>query len=487
MTTVRIREGLTFNDVLIVPQHSDVVSRKTVNLSTRLTRNGEITLSLPIISSNMDTITEDDMAIAMAEAGGLGIIHRFNTIEEQVELVSRVKRFMNYKVADPHVIQMERNSQVEDYHALVRETGVHCFPVVNRDHQVMGMITNRDIDFSSSNDDYLKDIMTPMSELTVCIDGDDVLGEAYSLMKTSKKEKILLVEDLKSMRLSGMITHRDIKRYNEMNKISTLDSMGRLMVGAAIGVREDDMNRAEALIKAGTDILCIDVAHGDHMLCGDMVKAIKACHPDFLVIAGNVATASGVKYLIECGADCIKVGIGCGSICTTRMVTGCGVPQLTALIYCYAEAAKSDTPIISDGGNGGLTGNIAKALGCGASAVMLGNFLAGTDETPGPVLIKDNRRVKYIRGMSGYGANLSRRQKIEKRDDLSDVTPEGIDAYVPHNGPVKDILCKIVGGVSSACSYAGAHDLKNFASNVEFIKVTSAGRQNSDSHGVNKL
>ena len=482
-----IREGLTFNDVLIVPSHSDVKSRKTVDLSTKLTKDGSIKLTLPIVSSNMDTVTEDRMAIAMAEAGGLGIIHRFNTIEEQVELAKRVKRFMNYKIENPYVMPIENDPTVEDYRLLVAETGVHCFPIVKKDLTISGMITRRDIDFASSDKQKLADIMTPLSELTVCLDKPDILNEVYRLMKTTKKEKILLVEDMKTMKLSGMVTHHDIKRYKQMNKISTIDKQGRLRVGAAIGVKEEDTDRAKALIDAGVDVLCVDVAHGDHPLCGDMVRVLKASYPNIPVIAGNVATASGVRYLVSCGADCIKVGIGCGSICTTRMVTGCGAPQLTALIDCYREAEATDTPIISDGGNGGLIGNIAKALGCGASAVMLGNFLAGTDETPGPILIKDNRRVKYIRGMSGYGANLSRRQKIEKREDLSDITPEGVDAYVPYKGPVRDILSKIVGGVTSACSYVGAHNLEEFTDNVEFIRITSAGRQNSDSHGVNKL
>ena len=386
MTT--IREGLTFNDVLIVPKHSDVRSRKTVDLSTYLDREKQIRLTLPIVSSNMDTVTEDEMAIAMAEAGGLGIIHRFNTIDEQVDLVDRVKRYMRYKIEEPHTMSIESNPTVSDYHALVEETGVHCFPVINSRRLIMGMITRRDIELSDSDDDPIKNVMTPMTELTVCIDRADVLEEVYGLMKSSKKEKILLIDSPTTMRLTGMVTHRDIKRYRELKKVSTLDSHGRLMVGAAVGVRtegeDSEVIRAEKLVEAGVDVLCIDVAHGDHVLCGDMVKILKKVHPNIPIIAGNVATASGVAYLVECGADCIKVGIGCGSICTTRMVTGCGVPQLTALMDCYGMASQLGVPIISDGGNGGQTGNIAKAFGTGASVVMLGNFLAGTDESPGP-------------------------------------------------------------------------------------------------------
>jgi IMP dehydrogenase len=481
-----IVEGLTFNDVLLVPQYSDIVSRKPLNIGTRLTKN--IHLNMPIISSNMDTVTEDKMAIAMASSGGIGIIHRFISVDDQVAMVKKVKRYMNYKISNPYCITIDNKKSlptVQDYENLAKQKGVRGFPVVDSNQKLLGMVTNRDLLFASSND-KLNDIMTPVQKLTVEQEGVS-LEKAYDIMKQHKIEKLPLVNNFNDMILTSLVTVKDILHYKEINRVSTVDSMGRLMVGAAVGVKDEDLDRAKALVDVGVDILCVDVAHGHNILCGNMVKKLKSNFPDIDVIAGNVATAEGTKYLIDAGADCIKVSIGSGSICTTRMVTGCGVPQLTALFDCVSIANKYDIPIISDGGNGGFIGNIVKALASGASTVMLGNFLAGTDESPGPVLVKDNKRVKLVRGMSGYGANLSRRQNIESREDLSDVVPEGVDAYVPYKGPVKDVLTQICGGIKSGMSYNGAHNLIELVKNSKFIKITDAGRQNSNHHGVNKL
>jgi IMP dehydrogenase len=479
----QIREGLTFNDVLMVPQYSDVVSRKPLKLKTKLTNN--IFLNTPIISSNMDTVTEDKMAIAMAVNGGIGIIHRFIDTKTQVEMVRRVKRYMNYKIDSPYTINLDEYDTVNDYHRLALKRGVKGFPIISSDNTLLGIITNRDILFATG-DDKISDLMTPVNKMVVA-ENDIDMDSAFDLMKENKIEKLPIVDNFENVHLLSLITIKDILHYKKLNKVSTIDSNGQLMVGAAVGVKEDDLERARALIEAGVDILCVDVAHGHNILCGDMVKLLKSNFPDMDVIAGNVATAKGVQYLVECGADCVKVSIGSGSICTTRMVTGCGVPQLTALFDCVDEGKRHNIPIISDGGNGGVIGNIVKALATGASTVMLGNFLAGTDESPGPILVKDNKRVKYIRGMSGYGANLSRRQNIESRDDLSDVVPEGVDAYVPYKGPVNGILFQIYGGIKSGMSYCGAHTIEELANNVEFIRVTDAGRKNSNFHGVNKL
>ena len=477
---MNIKKGLTFNDVLLIPQYSEIVSRKNLDISTRLTN--KIKLKIPIISSNMDTVTEDKMAIAMASAGGLGIIHRFLSVEDQVNMVKKVKRYINYKIKNPYIIN--DNSKISDYIQLVKEKGVKGFPVISHvDNKLVGIISNRDLLFSLE-ETFVSEIMTPLDKLIYSHE-KTTMDEAFIILKENKIEKLPLVNE--NFEVTGLITIKDILHYKKINKVSTVDENGRLMVGAAIGVKPEDIDRAKALIEAKVDILCIDVAHGHNILAGNMVKEIKSRFPNIDVIAGNVATSKGVRYLIEAGADAIKIGIGNGSICTTRMVTGSGVPQITALIECVNEANKFNIPIISDGGNGGILGNIVKALATGSSSVMLGNFLAGTDESPGPILVKDNKKVKYIRGMAGYGANLSRKQRIDSSEDLSDVVPEGVDAYIPYKGPVKDILFQIIGGIKSGMSYCGSKTLKELPSKAEFIMITEASRKDSDYHGVNKI
>lgn len=328
--------------------------------------------------------------------------------------------------------------------------------------------------------------MTPFGKL-ICGNDDIHLDKAFEVMKKHKIQKLPLLDINNDDILTGLITIKDILRYREMNRISTVDENGQLQVGAAVGVKLEDIERVDALVEAGVDVLVVDVAHGHNILAGEMVQKIKNKYPHMGVIAGNVATKEGTKFLIDMGADCIKVGIGEGSICTTRITTGCGVPQLTALFDSVSEANKLGIPVISDGGNGGQIGNIAKALATGASAVMLGNFVAGTDESPGKILVKDNKKVKLIRGMSGYGANISRKQNIDSTDDISDMVPEGVDAYIPYKGEVKDILFQICGGIKSCMSYCGAENLEELKKNAEFIRITDAGRKGSHSHGVNIL
>lgn len=474
-------EAYTFNDVLIVPNFSSVKSRKNIDISTNLTKN--IKLKIPIISSNMDTVTGYEMAIEMAKNGGLGILHRFLSIEDQVDMVKKVKRYMNYKIDDPYTMNI--NTTVEDYKYKCLTTKVKSFPVVDDNKNLLGMITNRDILFSSDNNNLIKDLMTPINNL-VYASKDISLDKAYDVMKTHKIEKLPLIENHNN-NLSGLITIKDILNYKKTNLVSTIDKRGQLMVGAAIGVKENDIIRAEKLIEAGVDIICVDVAHGHNTLSFNTIKTIRQKWPNIDIIGGNVATASGVKHLVDAGANCVKIGIGNGSICITRMITGVGIPQLTALYDCIKEANKLGVTVISDGGNGGQIGNIAKALGIGSNVVMLGNFLAGTDESPGKILVKDGKRVKLVRGMSGYGANLSRKEKIEKTDDISDIVPEGVDAYIPYKGKVKDILYQICGGVRSSMSYCGSYTLENFVNNIEFVRITDAGRKNSNYHSVNLL
>jgi IMP dehydrogenase len=477
-----ISEALTFNDVLLVPQESNIKSRKTIDLSINLTKN--IKLKIPIISSNMDTVTEEHMAIALASNGGIGIIHRFLSIDDQVDMVKRVKRYMSYIINDPYTIHMD--ATLKDFKNMVISKKVKGFPVVDDDNRLVGIITNRDSLFAGDHD-LVKKIMTPFDKLIYAhISNSTTLDEAYAIMRKHKIEKLPLVGDNK--KLAGLITIRDILHHRELNNMSTIDKKGRLMVGAAIGVKlPHDIERATALINAGVDVLVVDVAHGHNIMAFDMVKELKNKFPNVDVIAGNVATSEGVKYLIDAGADCVKVGIGLGSICTTRMMTGCGVPQLTALLDCVDEANKHNIPIISDGGNGGVIGNIMKALATGASCVMLGGFLAGTDESPGQVLIRQGKKVKMYRGMSGFGANLSRKQNVENKDDISDVVPEGVDAYVPYKGAVKDVLFQICGGVKSGLSYCGCDKLVDLKGKAKFVKITDAGRKNSNHHSVNLI
>lgn len=473
-------EAYTFNDVLMVPTFSSVESRKKLDISTNLTK--KIKLKMPIISSNMDTVTGPEMAIEMARRGGLGILHRFLSIDDQVKMVKQVKRFMNYRIENPYTIKF--NATIQEYVYECFKKKVKSFPVVNDNGKLLGMMTNRDLLFSESDDELIKDLMTPINDLIYASD-DISLDDAYDIIKNNKIEKIPIVDS--DMKLCGMITIKDVLNYKETNLISTVDQKGRLMVGAAVGVKEEDIVRAEKLIEAGVDILCVDVAHGHNTLSFNAIKRIREKYPDIDIIGGNVATASGVRHLVDAGANCVKIGIGNGSICITRIMTGFGVPQLTALHDCVKEAHKLGVTVISDGGNGGRIGNIAKALAMGANVVMLGNFLAGTDESPGKVLVKDGKRVKLVRGMSGYGANLSRKEKIDKTDDISDVVPEGVDAYIPYKGKVKDVLFQICGGVRSSMSYCGAHTLVEFPENVKFLKITDAGRKNSNHHSVNVL
>jgi IMP dehydrogenase len=469
--------SLTFNDVLLEPQESDVRSRKNCDLTTKLTP--KVTLKIPIVSSNMDTVTEADMAIEMAKSGGLGIIHRFCSIEDQIKMVMRVKRYMNYKVDDPYTISPHDN--IDDFNILAKSRGVGGFIVVDDERHLLGIVTRRDVKFSSTTSVLIKEIMTPLDKL-IYSDYRIDLKSAFNMMKNEKVGNLPLVDNY--MKVVGLITIKDILRFRQMNLVSTIDDNGQLVVGAAVGVKELDKERVHQLIKAECDVLVVDVAHGHNILCKEMVEWIRKIYPDAQIIAGNVATLEGTKYLHEAGADCVKIGIGPAGVCTTRMMTGCGIPQLTAIMNAYQYSNQMDLPIISDGGHGSIIGNMVKALAAGASCVMLGRTLAGTDESPGQVLVKDGKRVKLLRGMSGFGANMSRRHHIENRDDITDLVPEGVDAYVPYKGKVKGILHQLTGGMSSGLSYCGTHSLKELPNKAKFIRITSAGFANSKSHGV---
>merc|ERR1712137_29917 len=379
---IRPSPGITYGDVLLVPRSSPVVSRRNVSLRTQLTK--KIFLNNPIVSSNMDTVTEAD-----------------STIEELRDMMS--------------------------------EKGVGSILVTLPDNQLVGIITTRDIRFVSSEQDTIGEYMTTKDSLVVAAK-DQSIEEAKKLIKDKRLEQLPLVDSMESFKLAGLITSRDIINSTQRPHASW-DSKGRLLVGAAVGVKEGDIERAEALVEAGADVIVVDIAHGHSDLAVNATRQLKERMPNVEVIAGNVATAEGTRALIEAGADGIKVGVGPGSICITRLVAGCGIPQLTAVIECAEEASKYGVPIIADGGIR-TSGDIAKAIAGGASTVMLGSLLAGTDESPGKTLVKGGKKVKVVRGMAGYGANMSKNKRTTGKDDIFDLVPEGVEAVVPYRGPL---------------------------------------------------
>merc|ERR1712137_190813 len=474
---IRPSPGITYGDVLLVPKSSPVVSRRNVSLRTQLTK--KIYLNNPIVSSNMDTVTEADTAIAMARNGGIGILHRFLTVEEQVSMVKAVKRAESYIIDHPYTMQPE--STIEELREMMADKGVGSILVTLPSNELVGIITTRDIRFVTSEQEPIKQYMTGRDNLVVAAK-DQSIEEAKKIIKDKRLEQLPLVDSMESFKLAGLITSRDIINSTQRPHASW-DSKGRLLVGAAVGVKEGDIERAEALVEAGADVIVVDIAHGHSDLAVNAIRQLKERMPNVEVIAGNVATAEGTRALIEAGADGIKVGVGPGSICITRLVAGCGIPQLTAVSECAEEASKHGVPIIADGGIR-TSGDIAKAIAGGASTVMLGSLLAGTDESPGKTLVKGGKKVKVVRGMAGYGANMSKNKRTTGKDDIFDLVPEGVEAVVPYRGPLSGIIKQLVGGLCSGMSYCGAHNINEMQTNAEFIRITGAGIRESGSHDV---
>jgi len=471
------RSGITFDDVLLVPKRSSVKSRKTVTVKTRLTK--KIFINNPIVSSNMDTVTESTMAINMARNGGIGILHRFLSIEAQVEMVETVKRAEGFIVEDPYTTTVD--CPFPKLNEMMNEKGIGSILVTEGNKSLIGIITTRDIRFAKDTD-TVGDLMTPKDKLITAKHGIS-LDKAKDILQEYKLEKLPLVDD--DFNLKGLITSKDIE--NTLNRPhASLDEKGRLLVGAAVGVKPEDIDRAVALVEAGCDVIVVDIAHGHSDLGVEATRALKEKLPNVQLIAGNVCTAEGTRDLIEAGADAIKVGVGPGSICITRIVSGCGVPQLTAVIDCANEALKYDIPIIADGGIR-TSGDIVKALAAGASTVMLGSLLAGTDESPGKTLVKGGKKVKVVRGMAGYGANMSKRQKTTGKDDVFDLVPEGVEAVVPYRGAVSGIIKQLIGGLCSGISYCGGFNIEQMRANAEFIRISGAGKRESGSHDVDKI
>jgi IMP dehydrogenase len=470
--------GLTFDDVLLVPRRSAIRSRKNVSTDSWLVPG--IRLSIPIVSSNMDTVTETQMAVAMAQLGGIGILHRFMTIEQQADCVRRVKRSESIIVEFPLTISPE--ASLEQARQRMLEVEVGGLVVVDGENHLLGMVTNRDVLLAPRGDVPLSQVMTPRERLVVAA-GDETLEEARRKLHEHRIEKLPLVDA--EDRLTGLITAQDIVKIQN-HPDATKDSRGRLRVGAAIGVRPDDIDRAASCVEAGSDVLVVDIAHGHSEHVIQMVQRLKQRFPKVPVIAGNVATAQGVRDLAEAGADAVKVGVGSGSICTTRIVTGFGVPQLSAISDCAGAGREMNVPIIADGGIRN-SGDMTKALAAGASTIMVGGVLAGTDESPGAPIIRSGRRYKIVRGMASLTANIDRR-RLEKGDpeieEWGEVVPEGVEAIVPYKGAVADILHQFVGGLRSGLSYAGACSIEELWQAAEFVRITPSGVEESRAHNV---
>ncbi|MEM8530865.1 MAG: IMP dehydrogenase, partial [Chloroflexota bacterium] len=447
---LRPETALTFDDVLLVPQRSSIRSRHAVHTHTQFSR--QLRLSIPIVSSNMDTVTESTMAQAMARLGGLGVIHRFMTIDQQAAEVRRVKRTEGFMVEHPHSLSAQ--ATVREARERLAEHSIGGLVVLGANNEVVGLVSTRDLMFERDAGRPVTEVMTPREKL-ITVDEKTSLEEARTVLHRSRVEKLPVVDG--DGQLHGLITAQDIVKMEQWPN-ATKDERGRLRVAAAIGIRSSDIERAAACIDAGADALVVDIAHGHSDGALEMVRSIKERFPTVDVVGGNVATAEGTRDMIEAGADAIKVGVGPGSICITRIVTGFGVPQLSAVAECTEVGHELGVPIIADGGIR-TSGDITKALAAGASTVMLGSLLAGTDESPGANVIRQGQRYKVVRGMASLSANIDR-QEVEGRevdpDDWERVVAEGVEAMVPVRGPAKDIVYQLVGGVRSGLSYAGA-------------------------------
>jgi len=474
-------EGLTFDDVLLLPDYSEVLP-KEVSVRTRLTKR--LFLNIPILSAAMDTVTEAEMAIAMAREGGLGVIHKNLSIEAQAAMVRKVKRSEAGMIQDP--VTLPPTATLEDAERLMREYRIGGLPVVDVYGRLLGLVTNRDLRFERDLKRPVTEVMTPVERLVTARPGT-TLEEAEELLRRHKVEKLPLVDE--SGRLKGLITLKDIvKRRQYPNAVK--DAQGRLLVGAAVGASKDLPERAQALVEAGVDVLVLDSAHGHSKGILEALAYLKETFGERVeVIAGNVATREGARALAERGADAVKVGIGPGSICTTRVVTGVGVPQITAILEAVAGVKDLDVPVIADGGIK-YTGDVAKAIAAGAHAVMLGSMLAGTDEAPGEEVLKDGRRYKLYRCMGSLGAMKQGSadryfQDPEKGEtEAKKLVPEGIEGMVPYKGPVADVLYQIVGGLRSAMGYVGAPDIETFRKKARFVRMTMAGLIESHPHDV---
>ncbi len=471
--------ALTFDDVLLVPRQSRIRSRGDVSTATRLSRH--ITLTSPIVSANMDTVTEAPMAIALARAGGLGVIHRFNTPERQAAEVAKVKRAESYVVEQPYTVAPD--ASVGEARRLMQQWDTGGLLVIESG-QLVGILTERDVLFEDKSARPVREVMTGRDQLIVA-PPDTTVEEARAILHRHKIEKLPLLDHLGQVH--GVITSKDIIKRQQF-PLATKDAKGRLRVGAAIGIRPGYLDRADLLLKAGVDTLVVDIAHGHSDNAVDAVRALRRQFGDIDIIAGNVATAEGVEELVEAGADAVKVGVGPGSICITRIVTGFGVPQLSAILECAAVGKRLGIPIIADGGIR-TSGDMVKALAAGAQTVMIGSLFAGTTESPGMTIMRRGRKYKVSRGMASLAANISRQgtepgDKPREEVDWQAVVAEGVEAVVPYRGDVGEVLGQLLGGLRSGLSYAGARTIEELQTNARFVRITQAGVKESGPHDV---
>ena len=471
-----VGEGLTYDDVLLVPAYSEILPRE-VSIQTKFTRN--ISLNIPIISAAMDTVTESRMAIAMAQEGGIGVLHKNMTIDEQAQKVRKVKRAESGMIIDP--VTLPLTAKVLDAKQFMKEYSIGGIPIVDEDGTLKGIVTNRDLRFEHNNDRPIVEVMTGENLVTAAVGTS--LKDAEIILQENKIEKLLIVND--NYKLAGLITFRDITKVTQKPNANK-DNYGRLRVAAAIGVTGDAVERAAALVKAGVDAIIIDTAHGHTKGVVSVLKDVKANFPKLEVIVGNIATAEAAKYLAEAGADAVKVGIGPGSICTTRVVAGVGFPQFSAVLEVSAALKGSGVPVIADGGIR-YTGDIPKAVAAGADCVMLGSLLAGTKESPGETIIYEGRKFKSYRGMGSVEAmkqGSKDRYFQDVEDDIKKLVPEGIVGRVPYKGELYESIHQFVGGLRAGMGYCGAKDIVALQDNGKFVIITASGIGESHPHNV---
>jgi IMP dehydrogenase len=472
-----VQKALTFDDVLLIPAHSTILPRD-VSLTTRVTRT--ISLNIPLLSAAMDTVTEARLAIAIAQEGGMGIIHKNMTARLQAAEVAKVKRFESGVVKDP--ITVTPNMKVRDVLAITNQHKISGLPVIDAAHKVVGIVTNRDLRFETNLGQPIKNIMTPRSRLVTVREGA-TREDAMALMHKHRLERVLVVT--KNFDLRGLITVKDIQKSTE-HPFACKDKLGRLRVGAAIGVGEGTEQRAEALIEAGVDLIVVDTAHGHAQGVLDRIKWTKKNYPKAQVIGGNIATADAAKALADHGADAVKVGIGPGSICTTRIVAGVGVPQISAIQNVARALSKLDIPLIADGGIR-FSGDIAKALAAGAHSVMIGGLFAGTEESPGDTELYQGRSYKSYRGMGSLGAmqqGAADRYFQDAEEATEKLVPEGVEGRVPYKGGVVPLIQQLMGGLRSSMGYTGCNSVDELRSKAEFVEITLAGIRESHVHDV---
>ncbi len=472
--------ALTYDDVLLVPQHSDIASRRTLSTQTQLTRR--ISLQAPIISANMDTVTESEMAIVMAREGGIGVIHRFMTIDQQVRQIERVKKAESFVVENP--ITLTASHTVGDVRQIVEETYTGGILIVDAGGRLVGIVTTRDLLMEQDDSKSISEVMT---RNVVTAPADTDLSQAKRILHEHRIEKLPLLDA--SGRLAGLITMKDISKLAEFPK-ATKDPRGRLSVGAAVGVKPTELKRIECVLEAGADCVVVDIAHGDSELEMDIIGAARKRFPSAQIIGGNVATAEGTQRLIDVGADAVKVGVGPGSICITRVVAGAGVPQLTAVMQCAEVGRRQGIPIIADGGIR-ASGDIVKALAAGASTVMIGSMLAGTDESPGLLMTRKGHRYKVSRGMASLQANVDRKVREGEaeitQEEIEEYVSEGVEAAVPYRGSAREMLSQLIGGLQSGMSYCAAHSINELYEKAVFVRMTPVGLVESRAHDVETI